>query len=114
MGIRYQCSYQNKAIFPIRFDITPCYVSLGASFNPKPQRDVTGSIVLGGAIGVFREAEIPIPDSMKGQLVEGKWEFKVGYGKPNKHQYSAIQKWRTYVKFNDSSDIEGFEATDVI
>jgi hypothetical protein len=113
VSLKYQFIYENKAIFPIRFDVTPYHVSLGASFNPKPQRDVTGSIALGGALGFFTEAEIPTTDSMRGQLVEGKWEFKIGYGKPNKRQYSAIQKWRTYVKFNDDGDVEGFEATDV-
>jgi hypothetical protein len=113
VGIKYGIQYQNTAMFPIDFTLTPLRVSLGGSINPNPRRDITGALAQMGATGVFWEAEVPMTKDMKGQLVEGQLEVEIDYGRPGKKRFKLVKKYKTYVQFLPSGDTSTFESSEV-
>jgi hypothetical protein len=74
VAVSYAVTFINDAEFPIEWEIVPQQVSLGASINPNPRRDISSGLAQGKTGMGFKEAEIPIADTMHGKLVEGKME----------------------------------------
>jgi hypothetical protein len=113
VGLKYMIMHQNSAMFEMDWEIIPRQVSLGASINPKPNRDISGGRSPGGAVGMFSEAEVPRTDAMRGQVVEGQWEFDVAYGRPNRRRYTIRKKFRINIKFDVNGEVESAEPTEV-
>jgi hypothetical protein len=106
VAVKFGLNYQNIAIFPIEFEVRPIHVTLGASVNPNPTRTITGSIAPIGGTGIFWEAEIPVNKDMKGELVEGRFELEILYGRVGKKRYTMTKKFKPTIQFGQNGDIE--------
>jgi hypothetical protein len=90
--IKFALQLTNKALFPLSYKTTPIQVSLGGNINQDPNREVTGGIVQIGATNNFTEAAIPISREWKGQLIEGRFDTEIEYGKIGGKQIKNSQK----------------------
>jgi len=114
LGIKYGIHHQTIARFPIEFSVKPVQASLGASFNPKPNRTVTGGIAKMGVPGVFYEAEVPVVErDMKGRLVEGKYELEISYGRPGNLKFKMTKEYLIYIQFGNNGDTVTLESCEI-
>ena len=72
-----------------------------------------GAIAQIGATGLWQEAEIPIKQDMKGELVEGQFEIEIEYGRLGNKKFRMIKKFKPSIRFDQSGDIEVADITEV-
>jgi hypothetical protein len=113
VAIKYGVLLINDAEFPIQYEVIPQQVSIGGSFNPKPQRDITGGIIQGKTGVLWSEAEVPITDTMRGKIVEGTWKFEIKYGRPQKAKFTQPRHYRINLKFDPDGDVESAEPNEI-
>lgn len=109
--LKYGLALENIGMFPLEYKVTPMRASLGASINPRPEREDRG-IVQVGATNIFWEAAVPVTPEMRNKLVEGEYDFRVDYGRVSKLSHHLSKKYKVYVRFAASGDITSHEATE--
>jgi len=88
----------------------PHQVTLGSSVKPQTGSAAKGVVAPIGVNAIWFEAEVP---EMRDQLIEGRFDFDIIYGRVAKKRYTASYKYKTFIRFNQAGDVEVTEFQEV-
>jgi hypothetical protein len=96
----------NSANFPIDFTINHLWTQLG-HFVPE-HRNISGKALRIGAQGVYEynAGAIRVDDVTVGQVVVGKLEVRLAYGRPGSTQMPLEIKSKVVVRFKENQEFE--------
>lgn len=111
--IRLGYNLENKATFPIQFEVVELKTSVNNLTPSKTEYENNTISIYANGSGWFEDYDINIPAQITNKTVEGHLRTQLKYGRPGKLKHELNMVKRLYIRFDDKGDIINIEWYDV-
>ena len=112
-AIRLGYTLENKAMFPIQFEVVELETSINDLTPSKTEYENNKISIYANGSGWFEDHDINIPTQITNITVEGHLKSKLKYGRPGNLKYSLDMEKRLYFSFDNKGDIKNIEWHDI-
>jgi hypothetical protein len=101
---------QHISSFPLEFNIDRISTMIGGRVNPRPEFRTKSGIIQPNTPIVYWDAEVDITGISYENLIEGKFDVGIRYGKQGDARYALNKQYDIFIKLKQhGEDVEGFD-----
>lgn len=112
-AIRLGYRLENKAMFPIQFEVVELKTSVNNLTPSKTEYENNKISISANGSGWFEDHDIKIPNQITSKTVEGYLRTQLKYGRSGNLKHELNMEKRLYISFDDEGDIKNVEWYDI-